>query len=565
MPHETPRRTAAAALALLAVLAAGCAAFTSMSGKSRDLSAAQKAAPSGADFGQARFTFDDFGTLDTHSLETVASPWKLYSTALLLSTAPSLGLPIEHASIRPVLEHFGFIYADSIGNWDGRAGPAPRFTDAAIGQTRAMIHGWIPGIGLEVRNTGCATCHSGYVYDANGLPTRTAWIGLPSVSIDLEAYSQAVFAGLKLGMQDEKKFFATIQHVHPDMGWGERYAYRHFVMPRLRRDLPEIVKARDRALAFYNGGPGLTNGVAALKLQLQLISRKTFAADEMALTSIPDLSDREFRTSVLYDGTYTPHGDERFADMTREAATPDHAARLADVIAFFTMGTAGNDAESAERAIAPMREAMRWIARYHAPPFPGPLDSALAERGAAVFGARCARCHGHYEEQAGRPRLIEYPNRLVRQEQIGTDSVRWRSVDDVVLNWQAAHAQHPFVRHVDAARTGGYVPPILSSVWTTAPYLHNGSVPTLWHMMHPAERPARFEVGGHRLDYDRMGIALAPDSSGVWRTPALPTRASIREVYDTSLPGRSNRGHEFPFNGMAEDEKRAVLEYLKRL
>jgi hypothetical protein len=118
---------------------------------------------------------------------------------------------------------------------------------------------------------------------------------------------------------------------------------------------------------------------------------------------------------------------------------------------------------------------------------------------------------------------------------------------------------------VDAARTGGYVPPILTGVWSTAPYLHNGSVPTLWHMMHPAERPARFEVGGHRLDFDRMGIALAPDSGGVWRYPAAYRARSISVIYDTSLPGRSNRGHEFPFSSMSEDEKRAVLEYLKRL
>ena len=268
---------------------------------------------------------------------------------------------------------------------------------------------------------------------------------------------------------------------------------------------------------------------------------------------------------MLFDGTYTPRGDERFADMTEERATPAHIERLADVIAFFTMGTAGNDAASAERAITPMREVMRWIGRYQPPPFPGAIDSSLASRGAEVFTQRCARCHGHYEERAGRPRLIEYPNRLVEQSRIGTDSVRWRAVDDAVLAWQSKNPSHPFVRHVDAARTGGYVPPILTGVWSSAPYLHNGSVPTLWHMMHPAERPAKFEVGGHRLDYARMGIALEADSGGVWRYPAGARATSLSAIYDTSLPGRSNRGHEFPFNNMNEDEKRAVLEYLKRL
>ena len=83
---------------LWALGAAGCAALTRMSGSSRDLALARRAAPSRADLGQARLMFDDFGTLDTYALETVASPWKLYSTALLLSTAPRLGLPIEQAS-----------------------------------------------------------------------------------------------------------------------------------------------------------------------------------------------------------------------------------------------------------------------------------------------------------------------------------------------------------------------------------------------------------------------------------------------------------------------------------
>ena len=539
--------------------------MSSMSGSSRDLATAEKRAPKGAELGQARLMFDDFGTLDTHALESVAAPWKLYSTALLLSTAPELGLPIEHASIRPALEHFGFFFPDSIGNWDSTAGPPPRFTDAALGQTRAMIHGFIPGPGLEVRNNGCVTCHSAPVYDAAGLPTRTAWIGLPSVSIDLEAYSAAVFKGLKLGMQDEKKFFSEMERVHPNMSWGERYAYRHFVFPRLRRDLPKIVAARDRPLAFNNGGPGLTNGVAALKLQLGLISKQDYAPLEMALTSIPDLSNRPFRSSVLYDGTYVVRGDTRFADVKLDQATPERNERLANVIAFFTIGTAGNDPPTAEKMIPRVAEAMRWLAVYHPPPFPGPVDTALAARGRQVFAGRCARCHGSYEEVAGRPHLIEYPNRLVTQSYIGTDSTRWRSVDDKVLAWQQANPTHPFAKHVDAARTGGYVAPILDGIWATAPYLHNGSVPTLWHLLHPDQRPAKFEVGGHRLDYTRMGIALESGADGVWRYPAGYVARSRSAIYDTSELGKSNRGHEAPLRDLSEDEKSAVLEFLKTL
>ena len=559
------RRVAAVLLALWALGSAGCAALGSMKGSSADLRATKRAAPDRAPLGEARLLFDDFGTLDTYALESVASPWKLYSTALLLSTAPELNLPVEHSSIRPALAHFGFLFPDSIANWNAAAGPMPRFSDAPVGMTRGRIHGLLPGLGLEVRNNGCATCHSGVVYDAAGLPTRTAWIGLPSASIDLEGYSAAVFSGLKLGMRDEKQFFKTMERVHPHMSWGERFTYRHFIFPRLRRDLPKIVAARDRALAFHNGGPGLTNGVAALKLQLALISKLDYAPLEMALTSIPDLSDRAFRTSVLYDGTYTVRGDTRFRDVTHEEATPGHEERLADIIAFFTLGTAGNDPPTAERMIPRVREVMRWLADYRAPAFPGRIDAALAARGRDVFDRRCAPCHGHYDDSVDHPRLMEYPNRLVRQEFIGTDSVRWRAVDDRVLKWQAEHPKHPFVRHVDADRTGGYVAPILTGIWTTAPYLHNGSVPTLWHLLHSDQRPARFEVGGHRLDYKKMGIALEESKDHVWRYPAGYNARSHSEIYDTSQLGRSNRGHERQLRDLSEDEKTAVIEYLKKL
>ncbi len=62
-------------------------------------------------------------------------------------------------------------------------------------------------------------------------------------------------------------------------------------------------------------------------------------------------------------------------------------------------------------------------------------------------------------------------------------------------------------RYVTAANNGGYVAPILNGVRATTPYLHNGSVPTPWHLMHPESRPRRFEVDGHKLDFTKVEIA----------------------------------------------------------
>ena len=104
----------------------------------------------------------------------------------------------------------------------------------------------------------------------------------------------------------------------------------------------------------------------------------------------------------------------------------------------------------------------------------------------------------------------------------------------------------------------------LTGLWSSAPYLHNGSVPTLWHLMHPDERPAAFDVGGHALDLMRVGIA-GETQDGAWATPAGYTPWAKPVRIDTSVPGLLATGHEQPFDTMSEPDKAALLEYLKLL
>ncbi|MBM4184984.1 MAG: hypothetical protein FJ207_12345 [Gemmatimonadetes bacterium] len=70
-------------------------------------------------------------------------------------------------------------------------------------------------------------------------------------------------------------------------------------------------------------------------------------------------------------------------------------------------------------------------------------------------------------------------------------------------------------------------------------------------------------VGGHALDYERVGIAGEAGHDGTYRYPHGYAHWSRPFLYDTTEPGRSNRGHEF--NTLSENDKRALLEYLKLL
>ena len=102
---------------------------------------------------------------------------------------------------------------------------------------------------------------------------------------------------------------------------------------------------------------------------------------------------------------------------------------------------------------------------------------------------------------------------------------------------------------------------LLAGIWSSPPYLHNGSVPTVYDLLSPvSQRPAKFVLGHREYDPDKMG----------YQTGALTGGFEV----DTSLPGNSNKGHEFrdgpKGNGvigraLSEDERRAIIAYLKTL
>jgi hypothetical protein len=118
---------------------------------------------------------------------------------------------------------------------------------------------------------------------------------------------------------------------------------------------------------------------------------------------------------------------------------------------------------------------------------------------------------------------------------------------------------------IAAAATGKLAAPLLSGVWASAPYFVNGSVPTLRHLLEPATRPERFMVGGHRLDFARVGLALEPDVSGLWDDASGYRGFSGSVEIDTRKPGFSNRGHEHEVRSLDAEEREALLDYLKLL
>ena len=100
---------------------------------------------------------------------------------------------------------------------------------------------------------------------------------------------------------------------------------------------------------------------------------------------------------------------------------------------------------------------------------------------------------------------------------------------------------------------------VLHGVWATAPYLHNGSVRTLWELgKPPAARVPSFKIGP-AYDLDNVGWRRTRRSLALisWDDRRLRRRQN-------GQPGNSRCGHDYGA-WLKEDEKRALLEYLKGL
>jgi hypothetical protein len=98
---------------------------------------------------------------------------------------------------------------------------------------------------------------------------------------------------------------------------------------------------------------------------------------------------------------------------------------------------------------------------------------------------------------------------------------------------------------------GPYAARPLHGIWAAAPYLHNGSVPTLYHLLLPPEqRPKTFALGGREYDPVKLGFAVG-------------TACGQQDcVVDTTRIGDGNGGHLWGTD-LAEPDRMALLEYLK--
>jgi mono/diheme cytochrome c family protein len=201
------------------------------------------------------------------------------------------------------------------------------------------------------------------------------------------------------------------------------------------------------------------------------------------------------------------------------------------------------------------KEVYDWIHTLESPKYTGVIDKSLAARGQELYTQTCARCHG----TPGRGG--EYPNTVVPIDVVNTDPARLAGLSEKFKqhfkdSWMGYYGESKVV-----TRASGYVAPPLDGIWASAPYFHNGSVPTIYHVLFPEERPTVWKVKDYRAyDHARGGLLVEeytrmPNTRSLWEK---------RAYYDTTRATTGNGGHPFA-DKLSREQRLSVLEYLKSL
>jgi cytochrome c5 len=389
--------------------------------------------------------------------------------------------------------------------------------------------------GIDLVALNCAICHVGSVRGKPEDPPRYI-LGMPSNTVDLRAYYEFLFAAAK----DAKFSAGLILSTAEEMGIHEDFINRailqFYAVNLTRTGLLDFESGLREVLKNPKFGPGRIDTFSPAKVLLGFpMDQRMDDAERIGTCDLPSIwSQRQRRNMKLHwDGNNTS-----VEERNRSAAFGTGAFPVS------------LDREGMVRIEA-------FIDEAKPEPYPFPIDSTLAARGKQIYGQLCAYCHGADGKSFGPGQ--GGVGEVTPIEKIATDRHRLDSYTFALAvnqNLLYAGTKNPGERFSHFRKTYGYANQPLDGIWLRAPYLHNGSVPTLRDLLDPGpNRPPQFYRGDDV--YDPVKVGFVSDVSKRGTTEFFP--------FDTGVAGNGNRGHDGPAYGttFSAADKSAVVEYLK--
>lgn len=379
-------------------------------------------------------------------------------------------------------------------------------------------------IGFPRVGNNCAVCHTA-PYRKQKSDTPIFEVAGPSHTLNIEGFFKFLVDCAKDPRFNADNIMEEIATLH-DFSFIDGLIYRYLIIPITQKSLLEREEQFQWVYRedFPDWGPGRDDAMNLTKYFM--IEREM--DDSYGPTDMP---------SVWNLKKYDPE------DMTMNWDGASHNSR--SVVMDSALGLLGAAPKSNARFEAQIDWLVEYLRNRPAPVYPFAVNEVLATQGAMVFANNCARCHA--SEQTGKPVVLD---------EIGTSPER-------IATWdmEAAISANKVVAEMGLQRDGlveetmvGYIAVHLDGIWLRAPYLHNGSVPSLRDLLKPVQgRPKVFYRGYDVYDADNVGfVTKGADAE------------EVGSKYDTEYRGNSNQGHEYG-TGLSVPDKNALVEYLKTL
>jgi hypothetical protein len=385
-------------------------------------------------------------------------------------------------------------------------------------------------VGIERVGINCAFCHSG-TYRLKPSDKPVVVPAAPATRTSPQDYLRFLFA-----CAADPRFTAST--IMPEiaknttLSWIDRQLYAFLLIPFTKHTLLQQQNDNDqygwmKALPPWGNGRIDPFNPVKYRLLKQPVDGSIGNSDMEPLWNQKAHSGH----SLHWDGL-----NDNLQDVLLTSALGDGAPK-----SWVDKDWAKSDDESSLKRIR------RLISDFQPPKFPFPVDQSLAGKGKTLFDRDCAVCHAIGGARTGKVEPWDNPKLQTDHHRIDM----WTENAAKTYNEYAAGYSWKFSHFV---KQNGYVNVPMEGLWLRAPYLHNGSVPTLADLLEvPEKRPKVFYRGYDVVDPDKVGFVTAgPDAE----------KTGFR--FDTSVPGNSNAGHLWgtEYSG---DDKHAMVEYLKTL
>jgi hypothetical protein len=418
---------------------------------------------------------------------------------------------------------------------------------SAYGLLSEPGHAWPIGISerrqvIDLVAPNCAFCHVGTVRTSQEAQP-TLYLGAPGHTIDLEGFFKFLF-----DVAEDPRFTADALMPYieqaSDLSPLDRYLVSKQAIPLLRQELHRQSRLLGYLFAESHPkmGPGRVDTFNPYKATHFMYDMAKLPDEELYGTAdFPSIWQQGPRQGMKlhWDGNNSDVRQRNFSASMGAGTTP------------VTVD------------IASLQRLERWLWDLPVPQYPFPVNAELAAAGKLVYDQSCYSCHARNNfGPESQERSETTVGQVVPLEEIGTDPYRlWSFSRELNIQLSTMRTDHPDYHLKSSLMTNGYANMPLDGIWLRAPYLHNGSVPTLADLLEPAaNRPREFYRGYDVYDQEKVGFMTNVPQEG-WRKYFL-----FRTHDDAGNPikGNSNAGHEYG-TSLTPEQKRALLEYMKTL